>query len=68
MLHRGVRHMKLLRVNEVARELGVSEAWLRRADGRGYTEADIAVLRAVLLPTLRGNLERVHTAAAGEAR
>lgn len=55
----------LLRVNEAARELGVSEAWLRRADGRGsvprarrdlngwrvYTAEDIATLRALLLPT-----------------
>lgn len=57
--------MRPLRVNEVARELGVSEAWLRRAEGRAgipvakrdingwrvYTQADIAALRSVLLPT-----------------
>ena len=28
--------MNYLRVNEVARMLGISEAWLRRADGRGH--------------------------------
>ena len=57
--------MKLMQVNEAARELGVSEAFLRRAEGRGriptarrdingwrvYTEEDIAALRALLLPT-----------------
>lgn len=57
--------MKLMQVNEVARELGVSESWLRRAEGRVgvprarrdlngwrvYTVEDIAALRAVLLPT-----------------
>lgn len=56
---------KLLLVNEAARELGVSEAWLRRAEGRVgvpkahrdingwrvYSQEDIAALRAVLLPT-----------------
>jgi len=55
----------MLRVNQAARELGVSEAWLRRADGRigvpkarrdingwrVYSWEDIAALRAVLLPT-----------------
>lgn len=55
----------LLRVNEAARDLGVSEAWLRRSEGREgvpkakrdlngwrvYTGEDIATLRAVLLPT-----------------
>jgi DNA-binding transcriptional MerR regulator len=58
--------MNLMKVNEAARELGVSEAWLRRAEGRGripmarrdingwrvYSEEDIAALRAVLVPTL----------------
>lgn len=58
--------MKLLRVNEVARELGISEAWLRRAEQSGripkaqrdlngwrvYTEDDIVILRRVLLPSL----------------
>ena len=58
--------MRLLKVNEAARELGVSEAWLRRAEGRVgipkarrdvngwrvYTAEDIAKLRAVLLPTI----------------
>ena len=56
--------MGLMRVNEVARELQVSESWLRRAEGRGripkarrdmngwrvYSESDIAVLRLVLAP------------------
>ncbi len=56
---------KLLLVNEAARELGVSEAWLRRSEGRRgvpkarrgingwrvYSQEDIAALRAVLLPT-----------------
>ncbi|MBI4201205.1 MAG: MerR family transcriptional regulator [Chloroflexi bacterium] len=55
---------KLLIVNEAARELGVSEAWLRRAEGRVgipkarrningwrvYTVEDIAALRTVLSP------------------
>lgn len=53
-----------MRVNEAARELGVSEAWLRRAELRGqipkarrdingwrvYTEADVAALRELLFP------------------
>ena len=56
--------MKLMRVNEVARELQVSESWLRRAEGRGripvarrdmngwrvYSQADIATLRQLLVP------------------
>jgi DNA-binding transcriptional MerR regulator len=56
---------KIFRVNEAARELGVSEAWLRRTEGRVgvpkarrdlngwrvYTGEDLAALRAVLLPT-----------------
>ena len=55
---------KLLRVNEAARELGISESWLRRAEQRGripkarrdmngwrvYTEADVAILRKILFP------------------
>ena len=55
---------RLMRVNEVARELQVSESWLRRAEGRGriskarrdmngwriYSESDIAALRLVLVP------------------
>ena len=58
--------MKLLRVNEAARELGISEAWLSRAEQRGriprarrdvngwrvYTEEDISTLRRVLFPNL----------------
>jgi DNA-binding transcriptional MerR regulator len=56
--------MKLMLVHEAARELEVSESWLRRAEGhdripkahrdingwRVYTQEDIAALRAVLLP------------------
>ncbi len=56
--------MGLMRVNEVARELQVSESWLRRAESRGripkarrdmngwrvYSESDIAALRLVLVP------------------
>ena len=58
--------MRLLRVNEAARELGCSETWLRRAeqhgripkarrDGNGwrfYTKGDLAALRQVLVPNL----------------
>lgn len=57
---------KLLRVNEAARELGISESWLRRAEQRGripkarrdmngwrvYTYADIATLRQILFPDI----------------
>lgn len=52
------------RVSEVARELGCSEAWLRRAEGkkipqarrdlngwRVYNEQDITRLRELLIPT-----------------
>ena len=56
---------QMLRVNEPARELGVSEAWLRRAEGRKkipkahrdmngwrvYSQEDIASLRKVLFPS-----------------
>ena len=56
--------MRLLRVNEAARELGISEAWLRRAEQRGriprarrdvnnwrvYTMEDVARLRRALFP------------------
>ena len=59
---------KLLRVNQTARELGISEAWLRRAESRGripkarrdingwrvYTEEDVEVLRKALFPDLTG--------------
>lgn len=69
---------KLLFVNEVARELGVSEAWLRRAEGRVgipmakrdvngwrvYSREDIAALRALLLPTAPG--ERHHQRCGGQ--
>lgn len=58
--------MRLLRVNEAARELGCSATWLRRAEHRGripkaqrdlngwrrYTEEDIDALRRVLFPSL----------------
>jgi hypothetical protein len=60
--------MRLFRVSQVARELGISVDWLRRSDGRVgipkarrdmngwriYTEEDIAALRAVLSPGLPG--------------
>ena len=53
-----------MRVNEAARELQVSESWLRRAESKGripkarrdmngwriYSRADIAVLRLILIP------------------
>ncbi len=53
------------RVSEVARELSVSERWLREAEKTGklpkarrdingwrvYTEADIAILRELLTPS-----------------
>lgn len=56
-------NIRPIRVYEVARELGVSESWLRRAEGRGripkarrdmngwriYSQADIAALRLVLV-------------------
>ena len=56
---------QLIRVNQAARELGISESWLRRAEQRGripkarrdlngwrvYTEADIAALQDVLVPS-----------------
>lgn len=61
-------NIKLMRVNEVARELQVSESWLRRAEGRGripkarrdmngwrvYSQADIDALRLVLVPEVMG--------------
>ena len=57
---------KLLRVNEAARQLGISETWLRRAEQRGriprarhdlngwrvYTVEDVESLRRVLFPNL----------------
>jgi len=57
--------MRLYRVNEVARELGCSEAWLRRAERDGripqarrdmngwrvYDQYDITRLREFLIPT-----------------
>ena len=66
---------KMLRVNEAARELGVSEAWLRRSERTGripkarrdlnnwrvYTEADLAVLRELLSPTTDGCLKSPAT-------
>lgn len=64
-----------MRVNEAARRLGISEAWLRRAEGRGripkarrdlndwrvYTEADVDVLRELLFPTSAGSLKSPNT-------
>ena len=58
--------MRLMKVNEAARELGCSETWLRRAERRGripkarrdlngwraYTNEDLDALRQVLVPTL----------------
>ena len=57
---------RLSRVSEAARELEISESWLRRAERRGrirrarrdlngwraYTKEDIEALREVLLPSL----------------
>ncbi len=56
--------MRLLRVNQAARELGISEAWLRRAEKSGripearrdvngwrvYTEEDVVSLRQAFFP------------------
>ena len=56
--------MRFLQVSEVARELGVSEAWLRRTENSGkmpkakrdlngwriYTKEDIDHLRKILIP------------------
>ena len=56
--------MKLFRVSEMARELGISEAWLRRAEKSGripkaqrdqnkwrvYSQEDLKLIRALLLP------------------
>jgi DNA-binding transcriptional MerR regulator len=52
-----------MRVSEIARQLGISEAWLRRAEGeiipkarrdvnnwRIYSEADLEILRQILFP------------------
>ena len=58
--------MRLLRVNEAARQLGCSETWLRRAEARGriprarrdmngwrvYTQEDLATLLKVLVPDI----------------
>ena len=57
--------MKLLRVSETARELGISEAWLRRAEKSGripearrdlnqwrvYSQEDLELIRTLLWPT-----------------
>ena len=57
--------MKLFRVSETARELGISEAWLRRAEKSGripkarrdlnqwrvYSQEDLELIRTLLLPT-----------------
>lgn len=59
--------IKLLRVHEAAKELGVSETFLRRGEKEGripearrdwngwrvYTEEDIAKLRELLIPRKR---------------
>ena len=58
--------MKLMRVNEAARELGIAEAWLRRSERRSripkarqdvngwriYPEEDLDTLLQVLFPHL----------------
>ena len=63
--------MRLLKVHEVARQLGCSETWLRRSEQRGripkarrdmngwrvYTEADVAALRQILFPAKLDQLE-----------
>lgn len=63
--------MRLLRVNEVARELGCSESFLRRAEKRGriprarrdlngwrvYTEDDVQKLRQFFVPTMTASLD-----------
>ena len=65
----------MMRVNEAARELGISESWLRRAELRGripkarrdfngwrvYTEADVAILRELLCPTGNASLNPLST-------
>jgi len=57
--------MKLFRVSETARELGISEAWLRRAEKSGripearrdlnqwrvYSQEDLELIRTLLWPT-----------------
>jgi DNA-binding transcriptional MerR regulator len=57
--------MDLMRVNEAARELEVSESWLRRAEGKGripkarrdlngwrvYSPLEIEFLKSLLHPT-----------------
>jgi DNA-binding transcriptional MerR regulator len=57
--------MKLFRVSETARELGISEAWLRRAEKSGripkarrdlnkwrvYSQEELELIRTLLLPT-----------------
>ena len=57
--------MRFIKVNEAAKELGVSETFLRRAEGKGkipqakrdvngwrvYSSDDLADLRRILQPT-----------------
>jgi len=64
--------MRLLRVNEVARELGCSESFLRRAEKRGripqakrdingwriYTEDDVRRLRKLFIPTITLSIDK----------
>ena len=65
----------MMRVNEAARKLGVSESWLRRSELRGkipkarrdlnrwriYTEADVAILREILFPPVPGDIESLNS-------
>lgn len=60
---------RVLRVAEAARELGVSERWLREAEKKGklpkarrnlnswrvYTEEDLQRLRELLVPNIEGD-------------
>lgn len=71
---------KFLRVNDAARELGISESWLRRAERRGqippakrdlngwriYTEADVALLREKLFPATKVSPEPGDISSNGE--
>ena len=66
--------MEFVKVNEAARLLGVSEAWMRRSEGRAgiprakrdingwrvYSREDIAALRALLVPATQNEPRRGH--------
>ena len=67
--------MRFYRVHEVAKELGCSETWLRRSEQRGhipkarrdlnrwriYTQADVAILREILVPPVPGDVESTNS-------